>query len=78
MVENIGNGMVLLGVKQEDLENSIVGLEQLKPILQMQVIKSNGDNRRQGAADASELGKHFDTAIDSMKILLSGFEDYRA
>lgn len=33
-VENMGNGYVKVGVKQEDLEASIAGLRQLKPILQ--------------------------------------------
>lgn len=31
-VENMGNGYVKVGVKQEDLEASIAGLRQLKPI----------------------------------------------
>lgn len=78
MVEKLRNGMIKVGVSQKDLEDSIVGLEQLKPILQAQVIKCNGHNRSQGVKDAFELGKHFNTAIDSMKILLSGFDDYRA
>lgn len=30
-VENMGNGYVKVGVKQEDLEESIAGLRQLKP-----------------------------------------------
>ena len=77
MVGKIGNGMILLGVNQKDLEESVIGLEQLKPILQMKAAIGNGDNHKQAAIDASELGKHFDTAINSMKILLSGFDDYR-
>lgn len=76
-VEHIGDGMVKVGVKQEDLENSISALQQLKPILQAQVIKSNGRNREQGIIDAKELGKHFDTAINSMIILLLGFPEYQ-
>lgn len=36
-VENMGNGYVKVGVKQEDLEASIAGLRQLKPILQAQL-----------------------------------------
>lgn len=76
-VEKIGNGYVKIGVSQEDLEDSIAGLSRLKPILQAQVIKSNGSNRRQAAIDCAELGKHFDTAIDSMTMLLAGFEEYR-
>lgn len=46
-VENMGNGYVKVGVKQEDLEASIAGLRQLKPILQAQVTRGNGNNTRQ-------------------------------
>lgn len=77
MIENMGQGLVKVGVKQEDLEESIAGLKKLKPILQKQVIIGNGLNRQQGKKDANELGKHFDTAIDAMTILLSGFTDYQ-
>ncbi len=77
MVEKIGKDLVKVGVSQEDLEDSINGLSQLKPILQAQVIKSNGANRRQAAIDSTTLGRHFDTAIDAMTILLSGFSDYQ-
>lgn len=76
-VMDIGGGYVAIGVKQEDLEDSINGLSKLKPILQAQLIKSNGANKRQAAIDVKELGKHFDTAIEAMTILLSGFDDYR-
>lgn len=48
-VENMGNGYVKVGVKQEDLEASIAGLRQLKPILQAQVTRGNGNNTRQAA-----------------------------
>lgn len=54
---------------------SIAGLSQLKPILQAQVMKGNGRNRQQGLFDAAELGKHFDTAIDAMTMLLAGFKE---
>lgn len=77
MIEYIGKGLVKVGVKQEELEESIAGLKQLKPILQRQVFSANGRNRQQGMKDAKELGKHFDTAIESMTILLSGFPDYQ-
>ena len=73
MVENIGNGLAKVGVSQEDLEESIAGLRQLKPILQKQVMIGNGHDTKQGLKDAAELGKHFDTAIDAMCMLLSGF-----
>lgn len=70
--------MVVLGVGQEDLLNSIAGLEQLKPILQEQVKIANGKNIRQGIKDASELGKHFDTAITAMQMVLGAFPEYKA
>ena len=76
-VFNIGGDYVAIALKQEDLEDSINGLSQLKPILQAQLIKSNGANKRQAAIDVKQLGKHFDTAVDAMTILLSGFDDYR-
>lgn len=75
MVKKIGKDLVKVEVSQEDLEDSINGLSQLKPILQAQLIKSNG-NKRQAAIDVKELGRHFDTAIDAMTMLLSGFPDY--
>lgn len=77
MVEKVGKDLVIVGVSQKDLEESIGGLSQLKPILQAQVIKSNGADRRQAAIDSATLGKHFDTAIDAMTMLLSGFSDYQ-
>ena len=60
-VEHIGKGYVKICVSEEELENSIAGLSQLKPILQTQVMKGNGRNTKQGLIDAAELGKHFDT-----------------
>ena len=72
-VEHIGNGYIKIGVGKEELEDSIEGLSQLKPILQAQAIKGNGKDKRQGIIDAAELGKHFDTAIDAMTMLLVGF-----
>lgn len=77
MEKNIGNGFIELGVKQEDLEESISALEELKHILQRQVMIGNGRNRKQGIIDSAEIGKHFDTAITSMKMLLCGFDDYK-
>ena len=73
-VEHIGKGYVKICVSEEELENSIAGLSQLKPILQTQVMKGNGRNTKQGIIDA-ELGKHFDTAIDAMTMLLAGFKE---
>lgn len=43
--------------------------------MQTQVIKGNGRNTKQGLIDAAELGKHFDTAIDAMTMLLAGFKE---
>lgn len=74
-VEHIGKGYVKICVSEEELENSIAGLSQLKPILQTQAIKGNGRNTKQGLIDAAELGKHFDTAIDAMTMLLAGFKE---
>lgn len=74
-VERIGKGYVKICVSEEELENSIAGLSQLKPILQTQVMKGNGRNIKQGLIDAAELGKHFDTAIDAMTMLLAGFKE---
>lgn len=73
--EHIGKGSVKICVSEEELENSIAGLSQLKPILQTQVMKGNGRNTKQGVIDAAELGKHFDTAIDAMTMLLAGFKE---
>ena len=74
-VEHIGKGCVKICVSEEELENSIAGLSQLKPILQAQVMKGNGRNIKQGLIDAAELGKHFDTAIDAMTMLLTVFKE---
>ena len=38
-VEHIGKGYVKICVSEEELENSIAGLSQLKPILQTKVMK---------------------------------------
>lgn len=74
-VEKMGNGFVMVGIKKEELEESIEGLSQLKPVLQEQVIKENGKNKKQALIDSKELGGHFDTAIMAMKVLLAGFDD---
>ncbi len=74
---DIDGDYAAISIKQEDLEDSISGLSQLKPILQAQIIKNNGANKQQAAIDVKELGKHFDTAIEAMTTLLSGFDDYR-
>ena len=61
-VEHIGKGYVKICVSEEELENSIAGLSQLKPILQTQVIKGNGRNTKQGLIDAAELDRNIDYA----------------
>lgn len=63
---------VVLKLSKEDLENSISGLSGLKPMLQKKYLQANIDG--QGKKDAEELGKHFDTAINSMITLLSYME----
>ncbi len=75
-IERIGGGYIKIAVSKEDLEESISGLSQLKPILQVIVIKSNGNNKHQAAVDSAQIKKHFDTAIDAMTMLLSGFDVY--
>lgn len=74
-IENLENGLVMIGFTKEELEDSIAGLTQLKPVLQANVIKANGKNKIQAQKDSVELGKHFDTAIMAMTMLLAGFEE---
>lgn len=74
-IRKIKADMVILGVQKQELVESIQGLEQLKPVLQKQVIYANGKNTKQGLKDAKELGKHFDTAITAMQMVLSGYPD---
>ena len=73
--EKFENGIVMIGLKKEELEDSIAGLSQLKPVLQAQVIRGNGKNVKQAKIDSEELGSHFDTAITAMTMLLAGFEE---
>ena len=47
-VEHIGKGYVKICVSEEELEDSIAGLSQLKSIQQAQVMKGNARNRQQG------------------------------
>lgn len=63
----------VLKISKEDLEESLNGLSSLKPILQRQVKIANED-KKQGEIDAKELGKHFDTAINSMITILQFME----
>lgn len=76
-VHKLNSHYVAITLKQEDLEESIAGLQQLKPILQAQVIRGNGSNKKQAAIDSAELGKHFETAIDAMTMILTQFDDYK-
>ena len=45
--EKLENGIVMIGLTKEELEDSIAGLSQLKPVLQAQVFRSNGKNVKQ-------------------------------
>lgn len=47
-VEHIGKGYVKICVREEELENSIAGLSQLKPILQTQVMKGTEETQSRG------------------------------
>jgi hypothetical protein len=58
--------IVVLKITMEELEDAIPSMSELKPILQEQVRRLNGKNKAQGEIDAKELGKHFETAINSM------------
>lgn len=73
--EKLENGIVMIGLTKEQLEDSIAGLSQLKPVLQAQVIRGNGKNVKQAKIDSEELGSHFDTAITAMTMLLAGFKE---
>lgn len=47
-VERIGKGYVKICVSEEELEDSIAGLRQLKPILQAQVMKGTEETDSRG------------------------------
>ena len=67
-------GCVVLKVSQEQLEEAIAGLQQLKPIITQQVIAGNkkmGSSKEQTEADVKEMTGHFDTAITAMYMLLN-------
>ena len=67
MRKNLGNGNVLLGLTQDELEESISALEQLKIIMQNKLMEL--DFEGQGLEDAEECGKHLDTAITAMEMI---------
>ena len=71
----IGDGIIISKISRDELEESLSGLTKLKPILQKQVFKGNGCDIEQAFLDARELGLHFDTAIEAMTVLLTGFEE---
>lgn len=52
------------------LEDAINGLEQLKPVLQRMLIRTNYEGL--GREDAQELGEHFDIALECMQKQLTG------
>lgn len=60
----------MLKISKEDLEEAILGITALKPVLQMQVKVAN-KNKKQGEFDSKQLGEHFDTAINAMVTLLA-------
>lgn len=62
-VEHIGKGYVKICVSEEELENSIAGLSQLKPILQTQVMKGNGKGGEAGIKAIQQLAG----MVDSLK-----------
>lgn len=64
----------VLKFTKNDLQESINGLSQIKPILQSQVLDANTDIY-QGRKDAKELGEHYDTAINAMMMILAMMED---
>lgn len=75
-VEHIGKGYVKICVSEEELENSIAGLSQLKPILQTQVIKGNGRNTKQGLIDAAEMKNVITGITDVFKNIGSTFAGF--
>lgn len=66
----------ILRMSKEQLENSIAGLSQIKPVLQQKCLDANMDG--QGKKDAAELGEHFDTAINAMITVLAFMESNTA
>jgi len=65
------SGMKVIKLSEEEVEESISGLTELKPILQQMVLKGNGRNMAQGVKDSREIGQHIDTAINSMVTILA-------
>ena len=66
---------IIIGVKQEDLEESIAGLSQLLLVLLRNIAIGNKGNIRQTMIDQSQLSKHFETAIDAMTMLYAVHEE---
>lgn len=64
---------IIIGVKQEDLEESIAGLSQLLPVLLRNIAIGNKGNIRQTMIDQAELSKHFNTALDTMTMLYAAY-----
>jgi hypothetical protein len=52
-------------MNKQMIEKAIGGLEQLKPVLQMQLLRINYEGL--GREDAKDLGEHFSTAIKCMR-----------
>lgn len=78
--ENLNNGLVKIEVSQEELENSISGLEQLLPVIERLVVKGSyfsGQGKKETREEITELREHFKTAIDSMTMILLNFPEYQ-
>lgn len=69
-------GYIVLQISQEQLEEAVAGLQQLKPIIAQQVALGNqkmGSSKEQTETDVREVTAHFDTAITAMYMLLNNF-----
>ena len=67
---------VVLKVSQQQLEEAVEGLQQLKPLIVQQVIKGNQimrSSKEQTETDVKEVTAHFETAITAMYMLLNSF-----
>lgn len=74
-VEHIGKGYVKICVSEEELENSIAGLSQLKPILQTQVMKGRR-GRHKGNTAACRHGGQLKAVPDTTGSIRQIFTDY--
>lgn len=80
-VEHIGKGYVKICVSEEELENSIAGLSQLKPILQTQAMYSRDTRkgrrgRHKGNTAACRHGGQLKAVPDTTGSIRQIFTDY--